>query len=722
MRRSVLWAALGERTVASSRIRAHELSDGLERRSWRSHVLVGSGARGRTALLGRVVRTRPEVVVLQKLLYGRVTLALLRRLAPVLVFECDDAVHLGYPGQSPRARARAARAVARIRRAVDVVTTTNARLAVDLAPRSGHTVIYAGPAPATNCSGTAPRDRVLVWIGSPSTSDNLRLAGDLPRRLRRQGWRTVAIGARPDAADAGWEVVDWSEAVAEQWLRRASVGLLPQVADAWSDRKAAYKALQYAAAGVVPVASDVEPAREILGASGSPEFLVADGGDWEAAVTTAFRRRSDHLATLERIVAEHSLAAALNVWENAMAQHTDATSRPKIAMVCSQAPPVYGGAGTQALALAQALAERGQRIDLFTQNQHLAPRRQEAAPHVTIWRAPGERIARRLPRRLAQMARTVAFLVWTFVRLSTARYDAIHLHGSYWFGVSASLAAALRRTPLLVKVTRLGEDDAETVRAKSLFGADIGWLYSMAFRRADVAVALSGEIAARHRRVFPEKRVIQLPNGVDVARFQRALQERQSQREHLGCDDGTFVVLFVGYLAPHKGVTALLDAWARFSAADDRPKRLVLVGPTGGFYRELESAVSDRAHADSAADTTITVMSHVAFPEMPAMYAAADCFVLPTQAEGMPNSLLEALAAGLPCISTNVPGVSEIAERAPKVATVDTATPEALAERLDEAARAWNPTDRAPGLPAEFSLGQVADTYVELYATLGCRR
>ena len=131
-----------------------------------------------------------------------------------------------------------------------------------------------------------------------------------------------------------------------------------------------------------------------------------------------------------------------------------------------------------------------------------------------------------------------------------------------------------------------------------------------------------------------------------------------------------------GYLAPHKGVDVLLEAWSRFSQGRDA--HLLLVGPSAGFYRELRRDVSERAEAARS----VQVLDHVQFGEMPAIYAAADAFVLPTEAEGMPNSLLEALASGLPAIVSNVPGVSDVAECAVGVHTLGAVTADEIVERL----------------------------------------
>lgn len=380
-------------------------------------------------------------------------------------------------------------------------------------------------------------------------------------------------------------------------------------------------------------------------------------------------------------------------------------------MVASQAPPVYGGAGTQALGLGRELVRRGVEVHLLTQNQLRAPLR-ESIDGVLVRRAPGERVVARLPRRAAEVVRTLVFLGWLFGRLWAGKYDVIHLHGSYWFGVPATAVGRLRSIPTIVKVTRLGEDDAQTVAAKRVGPLPLGWLYGWAFSRASTAIALSGEIERRHRAVYPKTPVLFQPNGVDVERFQRGLEQRDERRRALGISQSNFVVLFVGYLAPHKGVDTLLEGWKEF--APGRPATLLLVGPSGGFYRELKSDVSQRAKGTES----VVMVEHAEFEDMPSMYAAADVLVLPTKAEGMPNSFLEALASGLPTIVSDVPGVAEVARRATGVTKLASVTADSVAEAFAQVSHELDPSTREPKLPAEFRLDRVASVYDDLYHRL----
>jgi glycosyltransferase involved in cell wall biosynthesis len=174
------------------------------------------------------------------------------------------------------------------------------------------------------------------------------------------------------------------------------------------------------------------------------------------------------------------------------------------------------------------------------------------------------------------------------------------------------------------------------------------------------------------------------------------------------------VVIFAGVLAPHKGVGLLIDAWAEFR--EGRDVRLLLVGPASGFYRDL----GDDPLSAAANDPTISILEHVQFEDMPGMYAAADLFALPTRAEGMPNSLLEALASGLAPLVSQVPGVIEVVEGVSGVYSIDEIAVRDIGDALKQAFEAHTLAgeNRASRLPERYALTTIAGRYAQLYEEL----
>jgi len=348
-------------------------------------------------------------------------------------------------------------------------------------------------------------------------------------------------------------------------------------------------------------------------------------------------------------------------------------------MICSQYPPSYGGAGKQAQLLSAALVRRGWNVSVVTLDQDSKGSAEEDKVRVT-----------RLLRGMAATStfrRTVTTLglgLGAAVIVLTRRPHAVHVHGAYWWSIPPLLAARLVRATTIVKVTRDGEDDPETVMNRRI--ADlipVGWLYGLSFRLADNVVTLSTEAFDKAtRRLESHSKVKLVRNGVDVAALKRTDIRRNRAREVFGVGAQTRITTFVGYLVEHKGVLDLLAAWQQ--RAGSAGEELWLVGPYDGYYRELTSKVLAEVVKAQEAGFNIRLFGHVEASQMPSIYWATDVFTLPSYAEGMPNSLAEAMVAGCAVVATDIPGITDIV----KPGYGDLVSPgdvQALARALDRA-------------------------------------
>jgi glycosyltransferase involved in cell wall biosynthesis len=217
--------------------------------------------------------------------------------------------------------------------------------------------------------------------------------------------------------------------------------------------------------------------------------------------------------------------------------------------------------------------------------------------------------------------------------------------------------------------------------------------------------AISAEIEREWRsHGVPPARIIRLASGVESVEFRpgpSVLESALLPRPR---------AVFTGRLHPQKNLPMLLEAWvevARQSAAN-----LVLVGP--GNDRQ---SLTERAAALGLRDR----VQFVGAVDNPADYLrAADLFVLPSVAEGMSNSLLEAMATGLPCVVSGIGGNTDLIADGATGRLVGEATPaawsRALLELLDDpaAARQMGAAARRR-IDQEFALEVVVDRYVALY-------
>jgi UDP-glucose:(heptosyl)LPS alpha-1,3-glucosyltransferase len=152
---------------------------------------------------------------------------------------------------------------------------------------------------------------------------------------------------------------------------------------------------------------------------------------------------------------------------------------------------------------------------------------------------------------------------------------------------------------------------------------------------------------------MPPDRVVVAHNGVDSRRFSPAVRalHRERQRAALGAAPDETLLLFVGKGFARKGLAVLLAAIGQLYAAGARGLRLAVVGQGAtvrweGLAREL--GIADR----------VRFVGHASDPE--AYYVAADVFVLPTFFDPFANATLEAMASGLPVITSRSNGASEI--------------------------------------------------------------
>lgn len=171
-----------------------------------------------------------------------------------------------------------------------------------------------------------------------------------------------------------------------------------------------------------------------------------------------------------------------------------------------------------------------------------------------------------------------------------------------------------------------------------------------------------------------------LPRGVDCTRFcPEALPSLGIRtRHHIPAE--ALLIVCVAHLVPVKGHPTLLQAIAQLPRA-----HLLLAG------NPLDAEYAAALHRQ-AADLTIADRIHFAgtINEVPALLAEADCFVLPTWAkwrmEGCPVALLEAMACGKACVTTNVPGSRDLIESGRSGLLVAPQDPVALAHALRQLA------------------------------------
>jgi glycosyltransferase involved in cell wall biosynthesis len=188
--------------------------------------------------------------------------------------------------------------------------------------------------------------------------------------------------------------------------------------------------------------------------------------------------------------------------------------------------------------------------------------------------------------------------------------------------------------------------------------------------RADVLRAVSDSTRAQLERWVPGKRLVQFATWTDLELFLQA----GLNREYPGSQE----ILFAGVLIPRKGVDHLIDAFARI-ASDFPYARLVLMGHAEN--REYAAGLQDHVGRQGL-NGRVDFIERVPQATLAQWMHRACMFALPTYSEGLPRVVFEAMAAGLPAVSSPVSGIPEIVEDGVTGFLVQPGDETKLAERL----------------------------------------
>ena len=233
-------------------------------------------------------------------------------------------------------------------------------------------------------------------------------------------------------------------------------------------------------------------------------------------------------------------------------------------------------------------------------------------------------------------------------------------------------------------------------------------------------VALSPDLASylRERVGVPATRIDQVYNGVDTARFRPAPGGRAAIDACPFREADHWLVGTVGRMEKVKDQTNLARAFVSAVRADPEARarlRLVLVGD-GKLKREVETIL------ESAGVRELAWFAGERADVVP-LLQGLDCFVLPSLAEGVSNTILEAMACGLPVVATRVGANAELVEQNVTGRTVPAADSDALAREIGAyfttpaLARQHGQAGRRR-VERRFSLERMVDDYDRVYRGL----
>lgn len=306
----------------------------------------------------------------------------------------------------------------------------------------------------------------------------------------------------------------------------------------------------------------------------------------------------------------------------------------------------FGGPELQAQKVAAALIARGHQVLIIAKGSGKAPCR-EWLDELTIVRLN--------KRGLASIE-----LFWQLFKYRDD-FDVLHVHGVGRLASVAIRFAKQFQKRVFIKVTTVGHIYKKPQsKLKKMLQKFLPFSKQKLrlLQKADGIIAISSEIRDELKNNgFPPSSIYDIPNGVDTSRYYSVdLKNKNKLRSKLRLPVNKCIFVYTGKLTRRKGIDTLITAWCKSSQAKTTGM-LVMLGSGRGQQDNMEAYIQESVEKYCLEDSVLTLGD----VENVADYLqAADIFVFPSRREGLPNSLLEAMACGLLCVASDIGGNSDL--------------------------------------------------------------
>lgn len=349
-----------------------------------------------------------------------------------------------------------------------------------------------------------------------------------------------------------------------------------------------------------------------------------------------------------------------------MNREDNTDTKMNILIVSHEYPPIGGGGANACLFLSRELALKGHRVeiisanfgglgDVTTDNGVIIHRVNSARSHKDhcSFMEMLDYIKKALP--LAKQLE------------KTNKYDICLV----FFGIpSGPIGYILKKKYRLPYVIRFGGGDVPGFqeRFKKVYKV-ISPAIKAVWRNADYLIANSKGLKDMAMNYYGKKEFIVIPNGVDTEFFSPGDGRK---------DDSRVNILFVSRLIERKGLQYIIPHLKEIADKSDYDIKLSIVGdgPYRGYLEEMAKQYK--------VEHMIEFWGHKEKNDIVPYYRNADIFILPSQKEGMPNVVLEAMACGLPIIMTPCQGAEELIDGNGFIEETDT-FPDRLVEMINDA-------------------------------------
>ncbi len=313
-------------------------------------------------------------------------------------------------------------------------------------------------------------------------------------------------------------------------------------------------------------------------------------------------------------------------------------------------PPTIGGIETYVYEISKRLVKRGIEVSVIVPRIKNASR-EDTVDGVRVIRVPC--ISNRFTLKLTMIPSTIN-------ELRRRTYDIVHAHDATG-GFACALSA---RGAFVYTMHGLAFHPQDW---PTPFRQGIEIMQRTTLKRARHVFYTDARTAKSINGLVGQKEV--LSSGVDPLEFSGGGLQRPAEFEH-----DKFTILFVGRLAKVKGVATLLESIKLLPAEAKEGMRFAFIG---------DGPLMSMVRASERETKCVMALGIIEHARIAPYYVHADAYVLPSVSEGLPISLLEAMAAGLPSIASDVGGISTQIDKS-AIRLVQPGDPKALAEAILE--------------------------------------
>lgn len=377
----------------------------------------------------------------------------------------------------------------------------------------------------------------------------------------------------------------------------------------------------------------------------------------------------------------------------------------KILFLNYEYPPLGGGAGNATQYLLREYARIPDfEVHLVTSSVDESEHIISVAPNVTVHSIPVGKNGKNLHFQSAKDLLRYSWAGFWYANslLQKERFDVTHAFFSVPCGFMAMILSLWYRVPYIISL-RGADVPGYSERFTSLY-LFLRPLIKSIWSHATRVIANSKGLRMLALQTNTRQRIDMIPNGIDIVEFKPDVARET---------DGIFRILCVSRITPRKGIRYLIEGFDLLKKRNPSKMELWIIGE-GDELPELRKLVQNLGLHRS-----VKFFGRVAHEKLGSFYGLADVFVLPSLNEGMSNTMLEALASGLPIIATVTGGTEELVSDRENGLYIEKESPTDIALKLeiiltDEGLR--KKMGEASRVRAEqMSWGSVAKQYVELY-------